>query len=57
MLFSTSNWSRRTVKALRKIFSEKGIPVEDEFFYSHWTKVESLKSAATEFGRKYSSGR
>ena len=34
VLFTTSNWSRRTVRALRKILTEKGIPVEKSYFYT-----------------------
>ncbi|MCR5113064.1 MAG: hypothetical protein K6A63_03930 [Acholeplasmatales bacterium] len=35
VLFTTSNWSRRTVKALKKIFKDKNIEVEDNYFYAH----------------------
>lgn len=35
VLFTTSNWSRRTVAALKKLLRNKGIPVENEYFYAH----------------------
>ena len=35
VLFSTSNWSRRTVNALKKILRGKGIEVDDDYFYVH----------------------
>ena len=53
VLFSTSNWSRRTVKALRKILLEKGISVEKPYFYSHMFRVEKNKEKARKFARKY----
>lgn len=53
VLFSTSNWSRRTVKALRKILEEKGIPVEKDYFYSQMFRVNSLLEKAKNFGWKF----
>ncbi len=53
VLFTTSNWSHRTVKSLRKIFVEKGIEVENDYFYSHMFKVNSLLERAQNFGWKY----
>ncbi|MBQ9720537.1 MAG: hypothetical protein IJV64_07575 [Oscillospiraceae bacterium] len=53
VLFTTSNWSRRTVYALRKILREKHIPVEDEHFYAHMLHINGRTDAAREFGRKY----
>lgn len=46
-LFTTSNWSRRTVRALKKILKEKGIKVYDKYLYVHMLKVKSsvVKSA------------
>jgi len=38
-LFTTSNWSRRTVRALKKILREKNILVYDEFLYVHMLAV------------------
>lgn len=53
VLFTTSNWSRRTVRALKKLLREKGIPVEDEYFYAHMLQIKNRLEAAREFGRKY----
>ena len=53
VLFTTSNWSRRTVRALKKMLREKGIPVEDEYFYAHMLQIKNRLEAAREFGRKY----
>ncbi|MBR2760213.1 MAG: hypothetical protein IKD66_03485 [Solobacterium sp.] len=53
VLFTTSNWSRRTVYALRKILQAKGIPVEDEYFYAHMLHIKGRLQAAKEFGKKY----
>lgn len=54
VLFTTSNWSRRTVLALKKQFREKGIAVEEEYFYAHMLRIRSRLDAAKEFGRKFS---
>ena len=54
VLFTTSNWSRRTVLALKKQFREKGITVEEEYFYAHMLRIRSRLDAAKEFGRKFS---
>lgn len=51
VLFSTSNWSRRTVLALRRILGAKGIAVDAEHFYSHMTQVDARRAAARDFGR------
>ena len=42
-LFTTSNWSRRTVRALKKIFKEKGILVYEDYLYVHMLKVKSAE--------------
>lgn len=57
VLFTTSNWSRRTVLALKKQLREKGIAVEDEYFYAHMLRIRSRQDAAEEFGRKYSTAK
>ena len=57
VLFTTSNWSRRTVLALKKQLREKGITVEDEFFYAHMLRIRSRLDAAKEFGRKHSTAK
>ena len=41
VLFTTSNWSRRTVYALRKLLTEKGIAVEQEHFYAEVQEVDA----------------
>lgn len=51
VLFTTSNWSRRTVLALKKLLREKGIPVEDTYFYAHMLHIQGRVDAAREFGR------
>ena len=53
VLFTTSNWSHRTVHALRKIFEQKGITVETEHFYAHMLRIQARLEAAKEFGQKY----
>ena len=52
VLFTTSNWSRRTVLALKKLLREKGIPVADDYFYAHMLNISGRTEAAKEFGRK-----
>ena len=54
VLFTTSNWSRRTVYALRKLLREKGIAVEQEHFYAHMLHIRGRLDAAKEFGRRFS---
>ena len=54
VLFTTSNWSRRTVVALRKILKSKGIEVSDSSFYAQASKIESKVSDAEEFGKTMS---
>lgn len=51
-LFTTSNWSRRTVLALRKQLREKGISVADEYFYAHMLHINGRIEAAEEFGKQ-----
>lgn len=53
VLFTTSNWSRRTVYALRKLLRDKAIPVEEEHFYAHMLNISGRVDAARDFGRKY----
>ncbi|MBR1383610.1 MAG: nitric oxide synthase [Ruminococcus sp.] len=52
VLFTTSNWSRRTVYALRKLLTEKGIEIEQEHFYAHMLHIKGRLDAAKEFGRR-----
>lgn len=50
ILFTTSNWSRRTVLALRKLLSNNGIKVNKEYFYAHMLHINGRIEAAREFG-------
>lgn len=52
ILFTTSNWSRRTVLALKKFLKEKGIPVDADYFYAHMLNINGRVDAAKEFGRE-----
>lgn len=54
VLFTTSNWSQRTVLALKKILREKGIQVEDKYFYAHMLAIQARVAAAKEFGKTWS---
>lgn len=50
ILFTTSNWSGRTVLALRKLLSNNGIKVDKEYFYAHMLHINGRIEAAREFG-------
>ncbi len=50
-LFTTSNWSRRTVKALKKIFKEKNIKVYDNYLYVHMLRVNKSKDKSFRFAK------
>ena len=52
ILFTTSNWSRRTVFSLRKILENKGIEVGKSYFYAHMLKIEKGKKRAKSFARE-----
>lgn len=52
VLFTTSNWSKRTVLALKRIIKSRGIEVADESFYAQASNVESKISEAEEFGKE-----
>ena len=52
VLFTTSNWSRRTVRALRKILMGNGIPVETGYFYAHMTRIKARSGPAREFAKE-----
>ena len=52
VLFTPSNWSRRTVLALKKLLGDKGIPVAEEYFYAHMLNISGRVEAARDFGRK-----
>ena len=53
VLFTTSNWSHRTVKGLQKILEAKGIAVAYEHFYAHMLNINGRLEAAREFGINY----
>lgn len=53
VLFTTSNWSRRTVYALKKLLTERGFTVENEHFYAHMLNIQGRTDPAREFGAKY----
>ncbi len=48
-LFTTSNWSRRTVRALKKILANKGINVYDEYLYVHMLSVDKAEEKTNNF--------
>ena len=48
-LFTTSNWSKRTVKAIKDILNEKGIKVYDDYLYVHMLMVNRAKEKAYKF--------
>ena len=51
VLFTTSNWSRRTVLALKKTLRGKGVNVADRYFYAHVSNINGRADAAKAFGR------
>ncbi len=53
VLFTTSNWSKRTANSLRKILTEKGIKVNEEYFYAHMLKIKARTPEAKKFARKF----
>ena len=53
VLFTTSNWSRRTVYALKKILKSRGIKVADEYFYAHMLHIKQREEAARAFGKQF----
>lgn len=52
ILFTTSNWSRRTVYGLKKILKKKGIKVRNNYFYAHMLKIEKRIPEAIKFATK-----
>jgi len=52
ILFTTSNWSRRTVLALKKMLRGRSITVDDDYFYAHMLHIKGRVDAAKEFGKK-----
>lgn len=53
-LFTTSNWSKRTVLALKKMLKGKGISVSEDYFYAHMLNIDGKLEEAKEFGKKMS---
>ena len=51
VLFTTSNWSRRTIYALRKILNNNGIKVYEDYFYAHMLNIENRIPKAMEFAK------
>lgn len=54
VLFTTSNWSKRTVLALKKMLKGKGISVSEDYFYAHMLNIDGKLEEAKEFGKKMS---
>ena len=52
VLFTTSNWSRRTVLALKKMLKGTGITVCEDYFYAHLLNIDGKLEAAKEFGKR-----
>lgn len=52
VLFTTSNWSRRTVRSLRKILTNNGIEVDEDYFYAHMLNINNRIPKAKEFVRE-----
>ena len=50
-LFTTSNWSRRTVLSIRKTLTEKGITVLSDHLYVHMLAVDGAKEKARQFAK------
>lgn len=57
VLFTTSNWSRRTVRALKKILKDKGIPVEEDYFYAHMLNIKNRIPEAKAFAKKFANSK
>lgn len=51
VLFTTSNWSRRTIYAMGKILQDKGIKVEKETFYAHMLQIDKREKDAEDFSK------
>ena len=52
ILFTTSNWSRRTVRSLKKILTNNEIEVDKGYFYAHMLKINKRIPKAKEFIKK-----
>lgn len=51
ILFTTSNWSKRTVNSLRKTLTEKGVKVKEDYFFAWSMKIDDNIDKARNFGR------
>ena len=49
VLFTTSNWSRSTIYAIRKVLKAKNIPFDMDYFYAQMLNIKGRKSAAKDF--------
>ena len=49
ILFTTSNWSRRTIYAIRKALKAKNIPFDMDYFYAQMLNIKGRKGAAKYF--------
>ncbi len=54
VLFTTANWSRRTILALKKLLRKKGIAVAEETFFAQASQIDKRISDAKAFGRQFS---
>lgn len=52
ILFTTSNWSKRTVRSLKKILTNNEIEVDKDYFYAHMLKINKRIPKAKEFIKK-----
>ncbi len=52
VLFTTSNWSRRTALSIKKTLKEKGLKVDDKYLYVHMLKINSAEEKTINFIKK-----
>lgn len=52
VLFTTSNWSQRTVRSLKGILKKKGIRVYEDAFGANAAKVDEMLDEAKAFAKK-----
>ena len=52
VLFTTANWSRRTVLTLKKMLQKKGIAVDERTFFAKAADVETKTAEAKAFGEE-----
>ena len=51
VLFSTSNWSKRTIRGLKRILSNNNIKVLDDYLWIHMLKVKKSDEIVANFVR------